>query len=150
MPSITHAIEIMAPLERIHHYMLDIDNFVLPKPFKAKKNYSGSPKKGDTFTVIGRFAGGLLRLRATLRFTDSIPTKTVIEMVKGDLKHFTITSLREEIKGQTQLTETWSYQLPRLLERVLNNVKIQKEMEESLLENHRRLSQLFHKNSGQP
>lgn len=147
MTRLEQSTEVRAPIERVHDFLVELDNFaaIFPGSVVTKKNFQGNPKVGDTYDISGDVAGQ--RLKATMRFIELVPNAMIVsEQVSGDFKSFRDTVIFEKTDGGTRLTETWEYEPPySFLGKILDAVKIRREMENYLVEGHKQAKETLEK-----
>lgn len=131
---------IEAPPERIYGFFSDIAHFseAFPGILSIKKNYVGSAKVGSTADMSGEIAGH--RMKARIEYAELVPSsRVVLKQVSGDFKRFRQTVVIEKQENGARVTETWEYQPPySILGQILDRVKIRKDVENYLVEGHRR------------
>lgn len=140
MARLVNETEIKAPLEKVYSDFLDMDSFAssFSGDIEVKKNYQGDPKVGDTFDLSGEVSGA--RIKSTTKFVEVVPnSRIVLEQVSGDFKSFRDTIVLEKTEDGTCVTETWEYKPPySILGKILDAVRIRKDMEHYLTEGHRK------------
>lgn len=147
MTRIENSTEIAATPEIVYDFFFDVDNFVsfFPGKVEIQKNYEGRPNIGDTFNLTGELAGQ--RMKSTLRYSDIVPNaRVVLEQVNGDLKSFRQTIVFRKTNSGTLVTDTWEYEPPySFLGRILDAVKMRKDLENYLVEGYRKAKESLEK-----
>lgn len=145
MTKLEHSVEIEAPIEEVYEFSVEIDNYaeIFPGRIEIIKNYEGNPKVGDTFNLSGEVAGR--RLKETMRFVELVPNARIqLTHVDGDMKSFKSIVVLESTGPRTRVTETWEYEPPySFLGQILDAVKIRKDLENYLVESHRKTKGLL-------
>ena len=144
MTSIEHVIEIDAPIEKVHEFLLDVEFFAssFPGNTVASKNYQGDPSAGDTFSISGLLSG--VRMNGSFKFVEVSPERLVISQISGDLAQFKIMSIRSKTESGTKIREVWEFEAPDSLQgAILDSANVKQDMENYLIENHKRLKKML-------
>ena len=117
-----------------------------PGNVEVKKSYEGGPKVRNIFDISGQVGGRNMKM--TLKFSDLAPgERVVLEGVGGDLfKSFRDTTIHEKTEIGTRVIETWEYEPPySILGKILDVIKIRKDMENYLVEGHNKMKETLEK-----
>ena len=147
MTRLEYSTEIGAPPEKVYDFITDVGNFAkfFPGKIEVKKNYEGNPKVGDTMDISGEVGGH--RMKSNSKWTELVPgARAASVQVSGDMKSFMDTYVFEKTNTGTRVTETWEYEPPySILGKILDAIKIRKDMENYLHESHRKAKEILEK-----
>ena len=147
MTRLEYSIEIEAPPEKVYDFYTNVDNLakLFPGKVEVKKNYEGNPKVGDTMDISGDLGGQ--KFKQNMKWTELVPsTRTVWAQVSGDMKSLIDTVSFEKTSTGTRVSEIWEYEPPySFLGKILDALKMRKEMENYLTEGNRKAKEILEK-----
>ena len=135
MGRIEKTIVINAPVEKVFAFVNDFDNFIKTQPpeveMESLSQDEGPCRVGFKRMVRSKIGGQVLE--SEVEYTEFVENKkTTLQQKGGSMKKLVMSDLFEPIDGGTKFTSMIEYELPySLLGKLLDKLKIQKEIEKS-------------------